>query len=377
MSYSQSAAPPDSPPPRPKSPARPPMASVQQQLAEGAYRFDFYQVVNLIEAMRPDAAPVGIGAVPAQEPMRFVHMPSQAFPTADVLSVSLPEEEGGQYQVSTSFLGLSGAHGPLPPPYSQLLLERNSRRDRGMRDFLGIFEHRLIALLYQIRRRHRTGFERTPPHRTAMARHLFSLIGLGTPGLRDRMDVADHSLLQHAGMLTYRQRSLPALCSLASTIFGVPVAGRKLIGAWQTVDRRDLTAIGRSGRNNRLGRDAMAGAKVWQQDSRVRLVLGPLSGEELRRFLPDGEGFAALCELSHFCIGDRAVDLEIELQPAAGALPPPAISSRSGARLGWTSRLGTRREGPEDGGTGNDTGDGAGSGRGIRFGPAWTGAGAL
>ncbi|WP_372394680.1 type VI secretion system baseplate subunit TssG [Azospirillum sp. HJ39] len=357
-------------------PARPAMPTVQQQLAAEAYRFDFYQVVNLIETMRPDAAPVGVGAMPAQEPLRFVHVPSQAFPASDVLSVSPPEEEGGQYQVSTSFLGLSGAHGPLPPPYSQLLLERNSRRDRGMKDFLGIFEHRLVALLYQIRRRHRTGFERTPPHRTATARYLFSLIGLGTPGLRDRMAVADHSLLQHAGMLTHRPRSLAALCSLVSAIFGVPVTGRKLIGAWQTVDARDRTTLGRNGRNNRLGRDVMAGTRVWQQDSRVRLVLGPLTGDQVARFLPDGDGFAALCELGHFCIGDRALDLEIELQPTQDALPPPMLSSRTGARLGWTSQLRTRSG--SEGGSGGGSGDAEGrNGRGILFGPSWTGTGAL
>lgn len=343
------------------APARPAGRSVESLLLREAYRFDFYQVVNLIETLRPGTAGVGTGSMASQEAARFVHLPSQAFPVSDVVSVRPSPRAGEPYEIHTTFLGLSGAHGPLPPPYTRLLLERMARKDAGMRDFLGIFEHRLIGLMYQVRRRHRVAFDRTPPHRTAMARYLYSLIGLGTPGLRDRMTAPDRSLLQHAGILTHHPRSLAAVCSLIGALFGVPVQGRKLIGAWQTVDARDLARLGRQGRNNALGRTAMAGRRIWQQDARVRLILGPLGKADFARLLPGTSGFAALCELSLFCIGDPALELEVEIRPDPAALPPARLSRIDGARLGWTARLPSKPS--------------ADPPAGLVFGPRWTSAG--
>lgn len=345
----------DRPAPRPPCP---PGRTVESLLLREAYRFDFYQVVNLIETLRPGTAGVGTGPLSSQEAARFVHLPSQAFPVSDVVSVRPPPHPGEPYEIHTSFLGLSGAHGPLPPPYTRLLLERMARKDAGMRDFLGIFEHRLIALMYQVRRRHRVAFDRTPPHRTAMARYLYSLIGLGTPGTRDRLTAPDRSLLQHAGILTHHPRSLASVCSLIGALFGVPVQGRKLIGGWQPVDSRDLTRLGRHGRNNVLGRTAMSGQRVWQQDARVRLILGPLGAVDFNRLLPGGSGFAALCELSLFCIGDPALELEVELRPQPAALQPARLSRIDGSRLGWTTRLATKPS--------------AAPPAGILFGPQWT-----
>ena len=111
--------------------------------AEG-YRFDFYQAVKLLELLRPDATPVAEGSEPANEPVRFASAVSLAFPASEVAAVHHQAEDGQPPVMTVNFLGLAGARGPLPPVFSELILERLRARDTAMRDFLDIFNHALI-----------------------------------------------------------------------------------------------------------------------------------------------------------------------------------------------------------------------------------------
>jgi len=85
----------------------------------------------------------------------------------------------------TNFFGLAGANSPLPTPLTELVLERLREKDAGMRDFLDIFNHRLISILYRIRKLHRVGLSSTAPEDAPTARHLYAILGLGCRGCAD------------------------------------------------------------------------------------------------------------------------------------------------------------------------------------------------
>src|SRR5690606_21576846 len=123
-------------------------------------------------------------------------------------------------------------NGPLPRPFTELLLERIARKDTAMRDFLDIFHHRIVSLAYRVRKRARLALHASSPEKADVADRLFALVGLGTLGVRDRMRVQDRALLRYAGLLAQKPRSMHGLERLLSDYSRVPVRGRSLVGEW-------------------------------------------------------------------------------------------------------------------------------------------------
>ena len=94
-----------------------------------------------------------------------------------------------------------------------------------------------------------------------------------------------------------------------------------------------------------LGLGAVVGDEIWDQESRVRLKLGPLTQAEYRNFLPTGTAWPALkAMLRSFC----GNDLEFEIQLILRREEVPALELRSpeeGALcLGWHTWLKSRPE---------------------------------
>lgn len=340
--------------------------SVIEQLHKEGHRFDFYQAVSLIErhcrdelARRTAGAErqgvsantrvhsVGLGVDPEREAVRFHASLTRAFPACDLDSVSVPGEGGEDrhWSVEVNFMGLAGAFGPLPPPFTDAILQQD--RDGATRAFLNIFEHRLIALMYQARRRHRPVLNHVTPDEGPFAEYLYSLIGLGTDHLRGRMAVRDRVLLHHAGVLAQQPRSLNGLERILGSHFGVPVTALPLQGRWLPLDTTQTTRLGR--RNSVLGDSATLGTRVWDQQAAVVLRLGPLDDlATFADFLPDGRAAPALRDLCRFYVGP-GTETGVRLHLKAKAVPGTRLA-RGGAaakapdapRLGWTTWLTTR-----------------------------------
>ena len=175
--------------------------------AEG-HRFNFYQAVRLLEIMAPERSLVGEGVEADAEAVRFRSEVRFDFPAGDVADVHPPEQKDAPPTMIVNVMGLAGAMGPLPAAYTELLLERVWKKDTALRAFLDIFNHRLVALLYRVRKTYRLGFDFASPQRGHMARYLYSLMGLGTGNLQSRMGVSDRSMLQYTALLAHQPRSM-------------------------------------------------------------------------------------------------------------------------------------------------------------------------
>ena len=361
--------------------------------AEG-HRFDFFQAVRLLEMIRAadhsrklkesgesenqNKLPVRSGPGESvdlkKEIVRFRSSVTLDFPASDIAEVNLEgptrksrsgdanwdsapaamvdsfKRQSTPAEITVNFLGLAGGLGALDIPTTELILQRRSRSDEALKDFLDIFNHRLVSLLYRIRKNHRVGLDVTAPGEDQISNYLFSLIGLGTANLRGRMLVRDRSLLYYAGILAQSPRSMTGLERVLADYFQVQVKGRQFVGEWNDLDESQWTMIGRSGQNQRLGMDTVVlGTRIWNQEARFEIELGPLTFGQFFGFLPTSWRFGVLCDLIKFYVQDRfnfSIRLTVDDNDIPGSRLMPAAAYESGVLrpdtvglLAWTSRL--------------------------------------
>src|SRR6185503_346332 len=151
---------------------------------------------------------------------------------------------------------------------------RERARDYAYKDFLGIFEHRIISLFFRawVKSHAMVGFGRVPPPDAAgttsptpdwLTTFLLSIVGLSTPGLCGRLPIPDEAMLYYAGLFALPSRPAAALEQLISDYFDVPCEVEQFVGAWYPLTQPDQTALGEF--DSVLGAGAVAGDEVWDQ----------------------------------------------------------------------------------------------------------------
>jgi type VI secretion system protein ImpH len=317
-------------------------STVEAELREEPYLFEFFQAVRLLERLFPAKLPVGRFHPPSAEVVRFVANSTLAFPASELQSLEWPKEGPGRMKVN--FMGLTGPEGALPLYYTSLLAERTRSGDRAAVDFFDIFNHRIISLFYLAWEKYRFSVAYEREGLDPFSHHLMDLIGMGTPGLQNRLPVADDSLLYYSGLLAQRPRSATALRNLLSDYFEVPVEVEQFAGGWYPLDRHTQTALqdGLS-ESEQLGFGAVVGDEVWDQTARVRISVGPLSLEQYRDFLPQGSAFAALRALTNL-FSNGEFDFEIKLILDRRDVPPCVLGEEGedAPQLGWHTYIKTR-----------------------------------
>jgi type VI secretion system protein ImpH len=326
--------------------------SVAEGLFEEGHRFAFLQAVRLLEELYDDRTPPGEGVDPQREVVRFRSAVRMDFPPGDVEQVR-PAPKGEPAEMVVNVLGLAGVLGPLPSPVTELIVERSFRKDFAFRDFLDIFNHRLVSLLYRAKKKYRPAIDtkvpdrgritKAPidtkaPDRTRIARLLYSFLGLATPHLLGRMEIRDRALLPYAGLLVDRYRSTPGLVRLLEDYFGVPVDIVQFVGRWDVIEDDDVTRIGDSGQNQILGGTATLGRRLWSDDAAFEVQLGPLTFDQFLAFLPNGRAHRAIIAAVQFYVREE-LGFTIGLTLAAAEVPELRLGAAEGVFLGWTSWL--------------------------------------
>ncbi len=321
-------------------------------LYERPYSFDFYQAVRLLQWLDRHAP----ADQRAGEPVRYSARLSLDTPAGDIYELirPVPAQSGEDGKAGTgpkaakmviNFFGLTGPSGALPMHYTELLLERRYRhRDHTLAEFLNIFNHRLTALFHEIWSKYHIFVDFERETREGFTRSLLDLIGLGTDGLRNRLDagergVSDQSLVYYSGLLAQRPHSASGLEAILGDYFRVPARVQPFQGRWLRLPRRQCTDLGRA--NCALGDGALLGQGVWDQQSKFRVVLGALGYKRFLDFLPNGRGFAALGRLGNFYAGPD-LDFDVQLVVKREEVPGTVLGG-SGApgvprsHLGWNA----------------------------------------
>lgn len=321
------------------------------QLLSRPQRVGFYRAVELLERSNPHAVRVGELGPVLKEAVRFKHDPSLSFATSDVSGIarrnrSVEEAVDGAapgplYELTSTFLGLTGTVSPLPTYFAEGVIHEDEDRP-AQRQFLDLFHHRILSLFYRAHTRYAYTTDYLSNQQDAWSRRTLALAGVDTyDGRSPVVGLPLWRLLRLAPLLATRARTASGLISVVSDtldhlLLGAAVGVEQFVGRWVTIDERQLLRLGVA--NCTLGQDATIGRKVFDRGGKFRLVLGPMRRAAFQQFLPGGKGLDQLRDLVLFYVRDP-LEFDVELILAPGETPALRLSSRPGdaSRLGLDS----------------------------------------
>jgi type VI secretion system protein ImpH len=314
--------------------------ALSERLLRESHRFEFFQLVQLLLREQADAVPPG-GTGPAlRENIRFRPSASLGFAASDVEGVKLTEPPDPaipeRFLVTVNFMGLYGPASPMPNHFTEDILWAGIEGD-GARDFLDVFHHRIISFLYRAWEKYRHPVQFDPEPSDPFTRRMLCLMGLGTAGIAEGAGVELHPMLRTAGLLAARQRSAAGLEGFLRVHFDENrLRVEACLERRVRIPRALLMRLGQSG--SRLGEDACLGEVVRDRSGAFRVVIGPLTLERFRRFLPSGEDLGRLVRLVRLYVSDP-LDLKVVLRLQGREIPPFRLSPADDLPLGQLSWL--------------------------------------
>lgn len=333
-------------------------APLIEELYERPSRFEFFQAVRLLRKLREDRESIGRDNDPDREMVRFRSDLSYAFPTGDIRHIDVggldeDEEELTTEQLlsprpademSVNFLGIAtpNSFGSLPIPYVDEIRAQERDKNFAMRDFLDLFNHRLISLFYRAWERARIEVLYELEEHSPFEAALKAIIGVEGETLTKRLPLDPRDLLGRAGLLAMRPAPATALEGLITSLFDIPARVQQFLPAWFEIDPADRTRLGRE--NSVLGESFNLGSEVCLSQYRFRAELGPMDFETYRSLWPQGEAFSVLSSVIRLAAGPE-FDFEISLILKREEIPELRLGGADedrepGARLGWSTWLG-------------------------------------
>jgi type VI secretion system protein ImpH len=312
---------------------------IAQILRDDPCSFEFFQAVTLLQRLCEDRQPVGRFSNPEDEAVHFCANNQLGFPASQIQEIEWSDTASPRMTVN--FMGLTGPLGVLPYCYTELVLERLRAKDKSLREFLDIFNHRAISFFYRAWEKYRFPVTYCLGDEDRFTQRLLDLIGTGTPGLQERQAIPDEALLHYVGLLGLQSRSAAALEQILADYFDVPVAVEQFVGAWYRLDLATQCRVeDGDSEAEQLGMGVVVGDEVWNQQSRVRIKLGPMSLARYHEFLPEGSAYEPLRAFTRFFSNDE-FDFEVELILKREEVPACEVGSQGEAapQLGWISWL--------------------------------------
>jgi type VI secretion system protein ImpH len=305
--------------------------SLPQELQESARRFSLFAALRLLESEQ-DATPLGTARRLRDDPVRVSQPPHLNFVATEVASV---EQRDGMTHLRQYVFGLMGPNGPLPLHLTEYAHARlHQEDDAALADFLAAIQHRLTTLFY----RAWAAADPVSLQGRPFAEMVGSLVGLGVPESRGRDSVDDHAKLRRAGALLQQARSADGLQSLLQDFLGVAVHVESFVGEWLPIVADAALRLGGTPSNAMLGAGATLGDKCWQRASRFEVSVGPMDRGKFEALLPGTPGIRAVRDLVALYT-NREWSWDLRLITTSDHTLPAMLSS--GAKLGWTSWLGS------------------------------------
>lgn len=329
---------------------RPSKPTAEERLLAHGQRYNFFVAVSMLERLTPHAVRVGGEGPYTGEAIRFRHEHDLVFNAGElgrIERVKVPqssehalEKPRHRYELTTAFMGVSGAMTPMP----LYIAEEVCQDDEGARikrDFLDLFHHRLVSLVYRIGIKFDFAREYTQDADDAWSRRMLAMAGLDAYERWRMRHLSRRQLLRLAPLLSSKVRSAHTLALAvqdvtAEALQDASVHVVQFTGDWTMLDPEQRISLGRE--NSEIGINAVLGVECFHRAGKATIVIGPLR-DNFRRFLADGDMFPAICEL----VGMLSPEpIEYELDLVLVDRPPFLLGKKEGGRVGFDSWLSSR-----------------------------------
>ena len=309
------------------------------RLLQDCYSFDVFQALRRLECAHPTAPRIGCSQRPEQDPARFGQEPSLAFAPSTIARCSLGSP-GRVLRVFVRFTGLLGPNGPMPHHVTAYIRDRQlNHKDSAPAAFLDIFHHRIISLFYRAWACCQQTVQRDRPGEDQIATYVACLVGVGMQSLQNRDAVQDDAKLYYSGRLACLSKNAEGLEAILSDFFGVPARIDQFVGRWIDLPDDARCSLGQSPTTGVMGRTLVIGTRFWSCQQKFRIVIGPLTFQNLCRFLPTQRAFSRILAWVRSYLGDQ---LDWDVQLVLKAKEVPRLQLGTLGQLGWTTWLRTK-----------------------------------
>lgn len=332
---------------------RPSYPSVIQQLESQPYRFEFFQLMQILDAWLAKNHRLSSGELATQ--LRFLSRADLSFPASEIDDVILElamqngdreatlegdwSSQVSRVWIKPAFMSLLGANGILPLHYTEQLNAHHAlTRDEGPKSLFNMLSNRTLTMFYEAWRKFRLELYSLTEQGDRFSSILIQLSGqqVVTAAQSSSSALSQESLCFYAGIFCQRPMSTTLIQAVLNDYFQVPINLLPFQGGWQSVPKEQQTSLGSL--QGALGYAALLGGRVWQRDLCVAIEIGPLRWSDFMRFLPGGEAMHVLEEWL-FRLTGTSVEYEVRLALHMDDCGAMCLSRSSFVGLGWNSYL--------------------------------------
>ncbi|MCA9704636.1 MAG: type VI secretion system baseplate subunit TssG, partial [Myxococcales bacterium] len=297
--------------------------TIEQRLLDHGARYEFFVAVSMLERLNPHAVRVGGEGPYSGEVIRFRHDHDLAFNAGEIggiRRVPIPqppehvlEQPRYRYEMTTSFMGVSGTMTPMPLYLAEELCQ-DDEGARIKREFLDLFHHRLVSLVYRVGIKFDFAREYTNEADDPWSRRMLAMAGLDAYERWRLRHLTRRQLLRLAPLLASKVRSARTLALAvqdvtAEALGDATVNVTQFTGDWTLLDPEQRISVGLA--NSQLGINAVLGVECFHRGGKATIVIGPLR-DNFRRFVADGDMFPVICELVGM-LSPEPIDYELDL----------------------------------------------------------------
>ncbi|QJE00689.1 type VI secretion system baseplate subunit TssG [Massilia forsythiae] len=316
---------------------------MMERLTTAPHRYRFAQLLNiLVRVLRRQGIPY---AQAFGQVLRFRNSLSLGFPASEIESLRVEPADGTalhRIHITPAFIGLLGASGTLPLHDTERAAAKTGPGgDESWKPFIDLFSNRAIGLFYEAWGKYRVEHGFNTRGQDDLLPLLSALGGLRPAGFgpgKPHASLPAQVGAYYAGLLGTRPIAASTVERVLGDYFGVPVRLEEFVGAWDPLPAQRRSTLGVT--DPVLGFGAALGSRIWRNDVRVRLHIGPLDEEAAQAFLPRGRSHAALTEMVEL-FSVPCVQYEVRLLLDKPALKPLTLATRGPERrrLGLNSFL--------------------------------------
>lgn len=306
------------------------------KLVEEPEKHHVFQALRIIDAVHPDAPPLGESRRPREDRVRLGQEAELAFPPSTISSFK-PGTDGKPGKMLNRFFGLWGPQGPMPLHLTEYARNRQrNHRDHTIVAFANMLTHRMMSLLF---RAWRSG-QPAPSYDRGddeFEKRVAALAGYRGKGFQNRDAMPDVSRRHFAAFMSQGSKNPEGLLSIIGAFFDVKVELDQFIGSWLQLEPDDCWELGRP---VGLGQTSSIGNRVWSRASKFRLRIGPIDRDRYEKFLPGTPGWERLEAIVRSYAGD-ALDWDVQLILKGEEVPRSVLGGTT--RLGQTSWVEMKR----------------------------------